>query len=298
MGSGLALESPVPRTGRNRRLEFVKDENVLNSYLHDIRKAKKMTLAEERVLAVRIVGGDKEAINILVEANLKFVVAVCRNYRYQGMEMGDLINEGNLGLMRAAQRFDGTMNFKFISYAVWWIRQGILAALANQSRVLNLSPSKVGTIYKIGKASQRLAQSLGRQPTLSEVAKEMEVSEKEVVECLQLASAPLSMDRPAKGEEDGSLMDSLPDNNSERADESACKSLFTKNMTTLLGTLEEREEKVLRLYYGVGTQGTATLSEIASHFDLTRERIRQIKEKALKKLRHPSREKQLTALRY
>jgi RNA polymerase primary sigma factor len=278
-------------------LEFVRDESALTSYLSDIKKAKNLTLAEEQALAIRIQSGDNSAVNTLVEANLKFVVAVCRNYQYQGMPMGDLINEGNLGLIRAARRYDGSMNFKFISYAVWWIRQGILTALAEQSRVLNISPNKVGVIHKIGKASQKLEQALGRQPTMGEVADSMEISEKEVAECLQLASYPVSLNRPATSEEDGNMEDCIPDTHAAPSDDAALKTMLAKNMEGLLETLDEREQQVIRHYYGIGLQSTLTLSEIADRFELTRERIRQIKEKALQKLRHPSRVKHLAFFR-
>lgn len=285
------------KPSRSKKLEFVKDDTALTSYINGIKKAKNLTLVEEQALAARIQSGDRSAINTLVEANLKFVVAVCRNYQYQGMPMGDLINEGNLGLIRAAQRYDGTMNFKFISYAVWWIRQGILTALAEQSRVLNISPNKIGVIHKIGKANQKLEQSLGRQPTMAEVAQEMEITEKEVAECLHLASHPVSLNRPASGEEDGNLEDCIADTNSAASDDAAMKTMLSKNMGSLLGTLDEREEQVIRLYYGIGVQSTLTLNEISERFDLTRERIRQIKEKALQKLRHPSRVKHLSFFR-
>ena len=300
-GSASVAETLAPvrenKAARSRKVEFVKDDSALSSYMNDIKKAKNLTLKEEQALAARIQSGDNTAINALVEANLKFVVAVCRNYQYQGLPMGDLINEGNLGLIRAARRYDGTMNFKFISYAVWWIRQGILTALAEQSRILNISPNKIGVIHKIGKANQKLEQSLGRQPTMSEVADKMEISEKELAECLQLASHPVSLNRPAGSEEDGNMEDCIPDTNAAAADEGALKNLLADNMDSLVGTLDEREEQVIRLYYGIGTQSTLTLGEIADRFELTRERIRQIKEKALQKLRHPSRAKHLAFFR-
>ncbi|MDB5051560.1 MAG: DNA-directed polymerase sigma subunit RpoD [Fibrobacteres bacterium] len=290
--------TPRPKATRAKKLEFVKDDSALTSYLNDIRKAKNLTLAEEQALASRIQSGDSSAINSLVEANLKFVVAVCRNYQYQGMPMGDLINEGNLGLIRAARRFDGSMNFKFISYAVWWIRQGILTALAEQSRVMNISAGKITVMHRIGKASQRLEQTLGRQPTMQEVAVHMEMTEKEVAECLQLATKPISLNRPAGSEEDGNLVeDGIPDLNAPGSDDAAMKTILGKNMESLLGTLDEREESVIRLYYGIGLPNTLTLNEISDRFDLTRERIRQIKEKALQKLRHPSRVKHLALFR-
>ncbi len=285
------------KTIKNKKLEFVRDDGALTSYLTEIKKAKNLTLKEEQALASRIQSGDKSAIKALVEANLKFVVAVCRNYQYQGMPMGDLINEGNLGLIRAAHRFDGSMNFKFISYAVWWVRQGILTALAEQSRVMNISAGKVNVMHRIGKVSRKLEQSLGRQPTPGDIAEYMQLPEKEVIECLQLAGHPVSLNQPAGKEEDGNLENCIPDTEAENSDDAALKSILSKNMESLLGTLDEREDMVLRLYYGIGVQCTLTLNEIADRFDVTRERIRQIKVKALQKLRHPSRIKQLAAFR-
>jgi RNA polymerase primary sigma factor len=280
-----------PGKGRPKRDEIIKVDAALAAYMLDIKRAKTLTLAEEQALAIRIKGGDKQALNALVEANLKFVVSVCRNYQHQGMPLGDLINEGNLGLMRAAQRFDGSLNFKFISYAVWWIRQSILMALAEQSRVMNISPAKVGVIHRIGKASRKLEQKLGRQPSLSEVAEEMGLTEKEVAECLQLAATPISLNRPPRSEEEPNFEEVIPDTNAVGPDEEALKSLFSKSMDGVLKTLDEREEQVLRLYFGIGTQGAMTLTEIAERLELTRERIRQIKEKGLGKLRHPTRSK-------
>src|SRR5690606_14415373 len=198
-------------------------------------------------------------------------------------------NEGNLGLLRAAKRFDGSLQFKFISYAVWWIRQGILTALAEQSRIMKISAGKVGVIHKIGKASQRLEQRLGRPPRLDEVADEMKLTEMEVTESLQLASTPLSINKPVPGEADGILEDFLEDTESPGADKDAMHSLLKGNLNELLGTLDEREEQVLRLYYGIGRESSDTLEEIAQRFGLTRERVRQIKAKALERLRHPSR---------
>jgi len=217
------------------------------------------------------------------------VVAVCRNYQYQGLPLGDLINEGNLGLIRAAKRFDETMNFKFISYAVWWIRQAILSALADQSRVINIPPSRVGTIHKMGKTSVKLEQKLGRAPTISELAEEMGVSINEIHESLQLSSSPMSLDAPVKDGEDGRLEDVLEDHNVDSPDKSTVAYTLREEMKGILSSLDEREEKVVRLYYGIGLDTTYTLEEIAQRFNLTRERVRQIKEKALKRLRHPSR---------
>ena len=277
------------KTGSDRSLKFLGDDAGLAAYLREISQGKNLTLTEEAGLAVRIRTGDKEALNTLVQANLKFVVAVCRNYQYQGLPLGDLINEGNLGLIRAAKRFDETMNFKFISYAVWWIRQAILSALADQSRVINIPPSRVGTIHKMGKTSVKLEQKLGRAPTVGELAEAMGVGIHEIHESLQLSASPMSLDAPVKDGEDGRLEDVLEDPNVESPDKSTMAYSLHEEMKDILGTLDEREEKVVRLYYGIGLETTYTLEEIAQRFNLTRERVRQIKEKALKRLRHPSR---------
>jgi RNA polymerase primary sigma factor len=237
-------------------VEFVKDKDndSLTLYLNDIKKAKTLTMKEEGELAARIQQGDKKALQTLVEANLKFVVAVCRNYQHQGLSMGDLINEGNLGLMRAAQRFDASMEYKFISYAVWWIRQGILTALAEQSRILKISAGKVGVMHKIGKASQKLEQRLGRAPRLDEVAEAMDITEFEVTECLQLASSPLSLNKPAPGEEEGSLEECLEDKDSDGPDRAAIHDLLKQSIGELLEDLDEREQTVLKLYFGIGRE--------------------------------------------
>jgi len=285
------------RTASRKNLDFLGNEDALSTYLREIKENRSLTHEEEKVLAARARTGDKKAINALVQANLKFVVAVCRNYQYQRLPLEDLINEGNLGLIRAAQRFDAGMNYKFISYAVWWIRQGILAALAEQSRVLRIAPGRVTVFQKIGRASQKLEQELGRQPTLPELAERMGMSDTELNECLQLASHPVSLNQTYQDEEEGTLENVLEDTESERPDQAARQHLLSESMTELLGTLEEREAEILRLYYGLGKKASLTLEEIAQRFDLTRERVRQIKTRALERLRHPSRLPQLNRFR-
>jgi RNA polymerase primary sigma factor len=249
------------------------------------------------VLSDRIRKGDNQAVKSLVEANLKFVVAVCRNYRNQGLSMGDLISEGNLGLMRAARRYDGSMNFKFISYAVWWIRQGILTALAEQSRVLNLSTSKVEVLRKIGKTNRKLAQTLGRQPSSAEVAKDVGITESEVDVCLYLANPSLSLSSQRAGEEEGGKEIGLPDPVGPKSDAAARSWMVAKAMRNMLGILPERESLTLKLFYGIGRENALSLTDIADRFGVTRERIRQIRADALRRLRHPAREGMLTALR-
>ncbi|MDB5047441.1 MAG: polymerase primary sigma factor [Fibrobacteres bacterium] len=298
-GNGLGVkkrQAPVKKEkikASDRSLKFLGDDSGLAAYLREISQNTNLSLQQEAELARRIRTGDKEALNTLVQANLKFVVAVCRNYQYQGLPLGDLINEGNLGLIRAAKRFDETMNFKFISYAVWWIRQAILSSLADQSRVINIPPSRVGTIHKMGKTSVKLEQKLGRAPTVSELAEEMGVGINEIHESLQLSASPMSLDAPVKDGEDGRLEDVLEDHNVESPDKSTTAFSLREEMKDILSSLDDREEKVVRLYYGIGLETTYTLEEIAQRFNLTRERVRQIKEKALKRLRHPSRMQKL-----
>jgi RNA polymerase primary sigma factor len=283
---------------RAERLEFVESGDRLASYFKEIKEIKGLTLAEEQLLSQRILTGDNQAVKALVEANLKFVVAVCRNYQGRGLSMSDLISEGNLGLMRAARRYDGSMNFKFISYAVWWIRQGILAALAEQPRVLNVSTGRVEVMRNIGKTNRKLAQALGRQPSSAEVAEEMGMAEGEVDDCRYLANPSLSLSQPSPGEEEGSYENCLPDSVAPKTDAAARSWVVGKAMRSMLGVLSERESLTLKMFYGIGRDDALSLAEIANRFGVTRERIRQIKSDGLRKLRHPAREERLNALRY
>jgi len=280
-----------------KRLEFVEGGDRLSAYFREIKAIQGLTLAEEQALSVRIRNGDNLAVKTLVEANLKFVVAVCRNYHSRGLSMGDLISEGNLGLMRAARRYDGSMNFKFISYAVWWIRQGILTALAEQSRILNVPTGRVEVMRKIGKTNKQLTQKLGRQASSLEVAEGMGLTEREVDACLYLANPSLSLSRPAQGEEEGGYENCLPDSVQPGSDAAARSWVVAKAMQSMLGVLSERESLTLKMFYGIEREDTLTLTEIANRFGVTRERIRQIKAVALQKLRHPARERILNALR-
>jgi RNA polymerase primary sigma factor len=275
-------------------LEFVGNENALSTYLREIKSFRNLTHAEEKVIAQRVREGDKQALNTLVQANLKFVVAVCRNYQYQGMPLEDLINEGNLGLIRAAKRFDSSLEFKFISYAVWWIRQAILSALADQSRVMSIAPGRIGKIHRIARANSRLEQKLGRPPTLLEISESMQISVEEIHECMQLAAPSVSLDATLPGEGEGRIADSLEDRHSEKPDRQATLLLMRGRLTDLLDSLDERERDVVSLYFGLNRPDPLTLEEIAQRFDLTRERVRQIKDKTLERLRHPSRKRTLT----
>jgi RNA polymerase primary sigma factor len=270
-------------------LKFLGDDTGLALYMREICKTQNLTLGEEADLAVRIRQGDRRALNKLINANLRFVVSVCRNYQNQGLPMTDLINEGNLGLIRAAKRFDETKNFKFISYAVWWIRQGILQALAEQSRILNVPLNRVSAIHKLGKAGAQLEQKLGRSVSHGELSQRLSLAPSEVQECLQLVSNPISLESPLQSDEDGKVGDMLKDENAEHPDGSVLAGSLRKEVENVLGTLEDREEEVVRLYFGIGVDTGYTLEEIGMRFNLTRERVRQIKEKAIKRLKHSTR---------
>ena len=290
-------ERKLQHPGTDKVLKFVGDDSGLTQYLREISRSKNLTLGEEADLAMRIRQGDRRALNKLISANLKFVVSVCRNYQNQGLPLTDLINEGNLGLIRAAKRFDETKNFKFISYAVWWIRQGILQALAEQSRILNIPLNRVSTIHRLGKSSAQLEQKLGRSVSPSELSYHLSLEESDVRECLQLSASPLSLESPLQSDEEGKVGDLLKDENAESPDEPVLMGSLRKEVQHVLGTLDDREEEVMRLYFGIGVDTGYTLEEIGLRFNLTRERVRQIKEKALKRLKHSTRSNRLSAFR-
>jgi RNA polymerase primary sigma factor len=295
--SGTATLSAAPRKPLrpepDRPVRFVGDESGLSLYLREISRTRNLSLEEEADLALRSRNGDRRALNKLITANLKFVVSVCRNYQNQGLPLTDLINEGNLGLIRAAKRFDETKNFKFISYAVWWIRQAILQALAEQSRIINVPLNRVGAIHRIGKAGARLEQELGRAVSAVELGGRLNIAESEIAECAQLAANPVSLDTPIQGDEDGRLGDVLKDDGGESPEEPLLRETLKDEIRKVLGTLAGREEEVVRLYFGIGVDTGYTLEEIGVRFNLTRERVRQIKEKALKRLKHSSRSRRL-----
>jgi RNA polymerase primary sigma factor len=276
---------------------FISEESSLALYLKEISKNKTLTLEEEAVLAVKIRQGDRRALERLVKANLRFVVSVCRNYQNQGLPLSDLINEGNLGLIRAAKRFDEKKNFKFISYAVWWIRQAILQALAEQSRIIKLPLNRVGTIHKIGKTQSRLEQKLQRLPNIEEIAEELQIEEEEVQETIKIGNTHMSLDAPLQQGEDAKLIDMLQDENQERPDHGVMDISLQGEIDKTLDTLSEREKEVVKLYFGIGEDTAHTLEEIGQRFNLTRERVRQIKEKAIRRLKHCSRSKRLKIYR-
>ncbi len=274
-----------------------RESKSLDQYLQEIGKVDLLTPAEEIDLAIKIKKGDKLAQEKLIKANLRFVVSVAKHFQNQGLSLGDLINEGNIGLIKAAQRFDETRGFKFISYAVWWIRQGIMSAIANHQRVVRLPLNRVGNLTKISKAYRELEQEYERKPTTEELAKIIELTTEEVAYALQISARYVSMDAPLKSgdENKNSLMDVLPNDNQPLPDNSLMKESLKKEVTNVLSILNEREAEVIRLSFGIGRNQKATLEEIGDRFNLTRERIRQIKEKALRKLRVSKRGDRLKA---
>ena len=263
----------------------------LDKYLQEIGKVDLITAEEEVELAQRIKKGDQFALEKLTKANLRFVVSVAKQYQNQGLTLPDLINEGNLGLIKAAQRFDETRGFKFISYAVWWIRQSILQALAEQSRIVRLPLNKIGSINKINKTYAFLEQAHERAPSAEEIAKELDMTVNDVKESLKNSGRHVSMDAPLVEGEDSNLYDVLNSGESPNPDRLLLHESLRTEIERALDTLTPREADVVRLYFGLGNQHAMTLEEIGETFDLTRERVRQIKEKAIRRLKHTSRSK-------
>ncbi|MCH6560165.1 MAG: sigma-70 family RNA polymerase sigma factor [candidate division Zixibacteria bacterium] len=276
-------------------LKYRDEDRSLDLYLREIGETPLINAAEEVRLARRIKQGDAKALENLTKANLRFVVSVAKQYQNQGLSLADLINEGNIGLIKAAKRFDETRGFKFISYAVWWIRQAILQALAEQSRIVRLPLNRVGTLHKIGKMSSRLEQYLGRVPSPNEIAKELELSEGEVSDTLKISNSHLSLDAPFSTSEDNSLIDILEDEFQPSPDESLLSHSLRIEIEKALDSLTPREAEVINLYFGLNSEKALTLEEIGARFSLTRERVRQIKEKAIRRLRHASRSRSLRA---
>jgi RNA polymerase primary sigma factor len=263
----------------------------LDKYLQEIGKVELITADEEVALAQRIKQGDLAALEKLTKANLRFVVSVSKQYQNQGLSLPDLINEGNLGLIKAAQRFDETRGFKFISYAVWWIRQSILQALAEQSRIVRLPLNKIGSINKINKAYAQLEQQYEREPNADEIASLLEISENEVKESLKNSGRHVSMDAPLVQDEDNTMYDVLKSEENTTPDTGLLYDSLRKEIERAVSTLTQREADVVRLYFGLNGSHPMTLEEIGEKFDLTRERVRQIKEKAIRRLKHTSRSK-------
>ena len=263
----------------------------LDKYLQEIGKVELITAEEEVELAQRIRQGDKIALEKLTKANLRFVVSVSKQYQNQGLSLPDLINEGNLGLIKAAQRFDETRGFKFISYAVWWIRQSILQALAEQSRIVRLPLNKIGSINKINKTYAKLEQEFEREPNAEEIAEALDITEAEVKESMKNAGRHVSMDAPLVQDEDNNMYDVLKSDEVVTPETELLYESLRKEIDRAISTLSPREADVVRLYFGLNGSHPMTLEEIGEKFDLTRERVRQIKEKAIRRLKHTSRSK-------
>jgi RNA polymerase primary sigma factor len=275
------------RESRNRA------NQSLEMYLQEIGKTPLLTPAEEIELSRRIKQGDQHALEELTKANLLFVVSVAKMYQNKGLSLEDLINEGNLGLLTAAKRFDETRGFKFISYAVWWIRQAILQALAEQPRVVRLPLNRVNGLAKIVKAHSALEQEYEREPSSEEIAKQLDMTKSEVEDTLNISKRHLSVDTPFKSNEDNCLLDILPNEHQDQPDSDLLGESLKIEIENALATLEKREAEIVRMYFGLGYETPLTLEDIGERFNLTRERIRQIKEKAIQRLRHASRSKAL-----
>ncbi len=276
----------VKRSGRET-------DRSLDRYLKEIGETPLINAEKEIELAIKIHKGDEKALADLVQANLRFVVSVAKQYQNQGLSLEDLINEGNIGLIKAAKRFDEKRGFKFISYAVWWIRQSVLQALAEQSRIVRLPLNRVGTLHKIGKAHSKLEQEYGRAPSTKEIADKLNINTSEVTSTLCISNSHLSLDAPFTDGDSNSLKDILEDEHSPLPDSALLKISLATEIEKVLSTLTEREAEVISLYFGLNRERALTLEEIGYRFRLTRERVRQIKEKAIRRLRHATRSRNL-----
>lgn len=265
----------------------------LDKYLQEIGREELITAEEEVILAQKIKAGDEKALEKLTKSNLRFVVSVAKQYQNQGLSLPDLINEGNLGLIKAARRFDETKGFKFISYAVWWIRQSILQALAEQSRIVRLPLNQVGSLNKLSKEASKLEQKYQRPPSADELAEALETTEDKVSEVLRISSRHISVDAPLVQDDDVNFLDLYVDNTAPNTDSYLMHESLAKEIQRSLATLTPKEREIINLYFGIGIPHGLTLDEIADKFNLTRERVRQIKEKAIRRLKHGSRSKLL-----
>jgi len=279
-----------------RQLKIIKqvthrEDLSVDKYLHEISKEDLLSAEEEVELARRIKDDDEEALEKLIKANLRFVVSVAKQYQNQGLSLPDLINEGNLGLIKAAKRFDETRGFKFISYAVWWIRQSILQALAEQARIVRLPLNKIGSINKINKALTELEQKHEREPSLQEISRVLKLAPEQIKEALRHTNKPLSMDAPLNEEDEDSMYDVMESDENPPPDENLMNESLNREIERALSSLTERESNIIKLYYGLGNKHPFTLEEIGEKINLTRERVRQIKEKAIKRLKHTTRNK-------
>ena len=283
---GLGVEKQM---AKKRKTTDNRTKQSIEKYLEEIGGYSPLAPEDEIELARQIRKGNSRALDKLVKANLRFVISVSKEYQGQGLPLQDLISEGNLGLIKAAQRFDETRGFKFISYAVWWIRQSILQALAEQSRVVRLPLNRVGAINKVGRALEELEKKFGREPSMEEIAEKMEMTAFEVADVLKTSARHLSLDEPFKEDEGNSLLDILESDRYAPPDDMLMQESLQVEIDKVLSTLKPREAEIIRLYFGLDGDRPLTLEEIGEHFKLTRERVRQIKEKALRRLRHRSR---------
>ncbi len=265
-----------------------RDSASLDKYLQEIGREELITAEDEVELARKIRQGDQKALEKLVKANLRFVVSVSKQYQNQGLTLPDLINEGNLGLIKAAQRFDETRGFKFISYAVWWIRQSILQAIAEQARIVRLPLNQVGSLNRINKAFSKLEQEFEREPSVDELAHVLEMGEDKVIDSMKISGRHVSVDAPFRDDEDGNLLDVLANNDAPNSDLLLMNESLQREIGRSLSTLTDKEQEVLRMFFGIGIIHPLSLEEIGEKFNLTRERVRQIKEKAIRRLRHSS----------
>jgi RNA polymerase primary sigma factor len=293
MTTAATKKTVTTKKASSKPIKYIQNENQLGLYLKEINFSQPLTRSEEAVLAVKIRGGDRKALNKLIQANLKFVVAVCRKYKNKGLPLSDLINEGNLGLIRAAKRFDETKHFKFISYAVWWVRQAILQALSEQSKTIKLPIHKVGMMQKISRSSSKLEQELGRTPNFSEVSDEMNLKEEEVEHVIKMTGPCVSLNAQLQKEGNNCFLDIIENKNAEMPDQQISDLSLKKQIHSVVETLTEQEQQVVQMYFGVDSDTKYTLTEISTKLNLTRERVRQIKEKAIKRLRHFSRSEKL-----
>jgi len=275
----------------NKSLRFI--DQSLNKYLQEIGNETLLSPQEEIELVKKIKQGNQEALEKLTKSNLRFVVSIAKQYQGQGLTLGDLINEGNLGLIKAATRFDETKGFKFISYAVWWIRQSILQALAEQSRVVRLPLNRLGILNKIGKAFSILEQEFEREPSSQEIANSLEMTDFEVADTIKISSRHISLDAPFDQDEENRLLDVIENSDQPAPDTTLMNEALKIELRRALATLTPREAEVIKLYFGLEQENPLTLEEIGERFSLTRERVRQIKEKALRRLRHASRSRAL-----
>ena len=272
-----------------------RESKSLDKYLQEIGKVDLLTPEQEIELAIRIKKGDQNALETLTKANLRFVVSVAKQFQNQGLSLGDLINEGNLGLIKAAKRFDETRGFKFISYAVWWIRQSILQALAEQARIVRLPLNRVGALNKIGKAYSNLEQEFEREPSATELANELDMDVSEIADALKISGKHISMDAPFSQGEENRLLDIIENDEQPTPDFSLMNESLKEEIDRALSSLSEREAEVIKLYFGLNKEHSLTLEEIGERFNLTRERVRQIKEKAIRRLRRASKSESLRA---